>query len=217
MNHRIGNSLQLITSMIRLQASATRDSDAKNVLRQAAERVVAVAQVHQRLYTSDDVQFVQMQAYLRKLLEDQQLAAKDRGCQLSVEVEDVKLSTDRAISVGIIVTELVTNSLKYAYPDAGGPIRVKLAPTLDDSLSLAVEDDGVGHPTVTNGVGVNAVGNGTAGNGAQGTGVGSRIVVAMAKSLGAALAQDSDETGFRSVLTFPRTTERMVGANQHFG
>lgn len=186
-------------------------------MRQAAERVVAVAQVHQRLYTSDDVQFAEMRTYFRKLLEDRQMAAKDRGCQLSVEVEDVKLSTDRAISVGIIVTALVTNSLKYAYPGSGGPLRVRLVPIQGDLLCLAVEDDGVGHPTTINGDGVKAVGNGAAGNGAQGTGVGSRIVVAIAKSLGAELDQDSDGTGFRSVLTFPRTTERMVGASQHLG
>nr|WP_298688494.1 response regulator [uncultured Dongia sp.] len=204
MNHRIGNSLQLITSMIRLQASATHDPHAKSVLRQAAERVIAVAQVHQRLYTSDDIQFVEMQPYLGKLLEDQQLAAKDRGCELSAEIDDVKLSTDRAISVGIIVTELVTNSLKYAYPDAGGPIRVILAPTHDDALSLAVEDDGVGH--------VSAADDRSE---AQGTGVGSRIVDAMAKSLGAQLAQDSDSNGFRSVLVFPRGTDRPAGVSSH--
>lgn len=211
MNHRIGNSLQLITSMIRLQASATRDPDAKDVLRQAAERVIAVAQVHQRLYTSEDVQFVQMQPYLRKLLEDQQLAARDRGCELLVDVEDVKLSTDRAISVGIIVTELVTNSLKYAYPDKGGPIRVKLAPVAqstqlntqltntraNDTLALAVEDDGVG----------SSAASGPDGLEIQGTGVGSRIVYAMAKSLGAQIEQDSGGAGFRSMLVFPRAAE----------
>jgi two-component sensor histidine kinase len=197
MNHRIGNSLQLITSMIRLQAAATPDPDAKNVLRQAAERVIAVAQVHQRLYTSDDIQYVQMQPYLEKLLEDQQLAARDRGCELHVEIEDVKLSTDRAISVGIIVTELVTNSLKYAYPTAGGPIRVTLAPFSTDALTLAVEDDGVGHNTSAHPGGVDA----------QGTGVGSRIVDAMAKSLGARINQASEGAGFRSVVVFPRALE----------
>lgn len=207
MNHRIGNSLQLITSMIRLQASATRDPDAKNVLRQAAERVIAVAQVHQRLYTSEDVQFVQMQPYLHKLLEDQQLAARDRGCELLMHVDDVKLSTDRAISVGIIVTELVTNSLKYAYPEKGGAIRVRLIPMAEDALTLAVEDDGVG---------AQATANITK---AQGTGVGSRIVDAMAKSLGARVQQDSGTSGFRSVMVFPRMTEPVrkipVGATTH--
>jgi two-component sensor histidine kinase len=196
MNHRIGNSLQLITSMIRLQASATRDTEAKEVLRQAAERVVAVAQVHQRLYTSDDVQHVQMQPYLAKLLEDQEMAARDRGCQISVDIEDVKLSTDRAISVGIIVTELVTNSLKYAYPGAGGAIRVRLTPIPEAKLMLAVEDDGVGHAASQK-----------LASSIESTGVGSRIVDAMARGLGAQIAQDSDSRGFRSQLIFPHGVE----------
>lgn len=197
MNHRIGNSLQLITSMIGLQAAATPDPDANGVLRQAAERVIAVAHVHRRLYTSDDIQYVQMQPYLEKLLEDQQMAARDRGRELRVEIEDVKLSTDRAISVGIIVTELVTNSLKYAYPKTGGPSRVTLAPFSSDALTLAVEDDGVGQNALVQAGGMSV----------QGAGVGSRIVDAMAKSLGAHISQEADGTGFRSVVVFPRALE----------
>lgn len=193
MNHRIGNSLQLITSMIRLQASSTQDSHAKDVLRQAAERVIAVAQVHQRLYTSEDIQHVQMQPYLIKLLEDQQLAARDRGCSLSVEISDIKLATDRAISLGIIVTELVTNALKYAYPDKGGPIRVVLAPLADNKLRLTVEDEGIGHAGPV--------------KSAKGTGVGSRIVDAMSRSLGGQLTQSGDQGGFRSTLIFPQAIE----------
>ncbi|MDY0870939.1 sensor histidine kinase [Dongia rigui] len=194
MNHRIGNSLQLITSMIRLQASSTQDAHAKDVLRQAAERVIAVAQVHQRLYTSDDIQHVQMRPYLTRLLEDQQLAAQDRGCNLAIDIDDVKLPTDRAISVGVIVTELVINALKYAYPDEGGPIVVKLAPIGDNKLVLSVEDEGVGQ-------------TGPA-QSAKGTGVGSRIVDAMSRSLGADLQQSGDHGGFRSTLTFPHLLEQ---------
>jgi two-component sensor histidine kinase len=195
MNHRIGNSLQLITSMIRLQASSTQNSHAKDVLRQAAERVIAVAQVHQRLYTSEDIQHVHMRPYLIKLLEDQQLAAQDRGCSLTVEIDDLKLATDRAISVGIIVTELVTNALKYAYPNEGGPIRVRLAATDNDNLALTVEDEGIGHPGSI--------------QSAKGTGVGSRIVDAMSRSLGGELRQNGEHGGFRSVLLFPQSLEAM--------
>lgn len=187
MNHRIGNSLQLITSMIRLQASATQDSDAREVLRQAAERVIAVAQVHQRLYTSDDVRYVQMQPYLTQLLAELQTVAAERACDLSLEVEDRRLTTDQAISIGIMVSELVTNALKYAYPDAGGPIRVRLKTTADGKCELAVEDNGVGSHN---------------GDDIKGTGVGGRIVDAMAKSLGAARAIDPSHAGTRSIIRF---------------
>ncbi|MBI2254636.1 MAG: response regulator [Proteobacteria bacterium] len=194
MNHRIGNSLQLITSMIRLQASSTENPHAKDVLRQAAERVVAVAQVHQRLYTSEDIQHVQMRPYLTKLLEDQKLTARDRGCTLSIEIDDTKLATDRAVSVGIVVTELVTNALKYAYPKEGGPIRVRLGHLAEAKLVLTVEDEGIGD-------------SGSAQT-AKGTGVGSRIVDAMSRSLGGDLQLSSEGGGFRSALIFPLSTEQ---------
>lgn len=193
MNHRIGNSLQLIISMIRLQASATRNEHAKSVLRQAAERVIAIAQVHQRLYTTDEVRFVQLGAYLTKLLDDQKVTALDRGCRLVVEIADAPLATDRAIPVGIIVTELVTNSLKYAYPDTGGEIRVTLAPREDGLLVLTVADDGIGFDP-----GHTAMDNGAA----HGTGVGSRIVDAMAKSLGGSLTVRSTSAGTEISIAF---------------
>ncbi len=187
MNHRIGNSLQLITSMIRLQAASTHDTDARDVLRQAAERVIAVAQVHQRLYTSDDVRYVQMRPYLTQLLAELQIAAAERGCSLTMEVEDRRLTTDQAISVGIMVSELVTNALKYAYPDAGGPIRVRLNTIADGRCELVVEDDGIG---ASNGEGV------------KGIWVGARIVDAMAKSLGATHILDRGRAGTRSIIQF---------------
>ena len=187
MNHRIGNSLQLITSMIRLQASSTQDQDARNVLRQAAERVIAVAQVHQRLYTSDDVRYVQMQPYLTQLLAEQQTAAAEQGGDLTLEVEDRRLTTDQAISVGIVVSELVTNALKYAYPDTGGPIRVRFAVLPDGKCELVVEDNGVG-PGNSDDI--------------KGTGVGGRIVDAMARSLGATRMMDRSHAGTRSIIQF---------------
>lgn len=185
MNHRIGNSLQLIISMIRLQASTTKNEHAKSVLRQAAERVIAISQVHQRLYTTDEVRFVQLGAYLTKLLDDQKVTAGDRGCHLAVDIADIRLATDRAIPVGIIVTELVTNSLKYAYPEKGGEIRVSLAQRDDGMVVLRAADDGIGFDP----------NNPTDPNTSHGTGVGSRIVDAMTKSLGGTLKIRSTPSG----------------------
>lgn len=188
MNHRIGNSLQLIISMIRLQAAAVPEENAKAILRQAAERVIAVAQVHSRLYTSDDVQFVPMRPYLNKLVEDHQILASDRKSHLTVDISDIKLPTDQAISTGIIVSELVTNSVKYAYPVGGGPIRVEMKPLDNGLVRLAVSDEGVGFAP---------------GLPSRGTGVGSKIVEAMAKSLGATVEVKSSSAGTQAEVTFP--------------
>lgn len=98
---------------------------------------------------------------------------------------DIRLATDRAIPVGIIVTELVTNSLKYAYPEKGGEIRVSLAQRDDGMVVLRVADDGIGFDP----------NNPTDPNTSHGTGVGSRIVDAMTKSLGGTLKIRSTPVG----------------------
>ena len=107
---------------------------------------------------------------------------------------DILISTDRAISLAVIVTELVTNALKYAYPDnVAGDIRVRLHRVEADHLQLAVEDDGVGW----------------AGNGdIKGSGLGSRIIKAMAKSLDGELVYESAGRGTRAVIEFPREIAR---------
>ena len=104
-----------------------------------------------------------------------------------MEVEERRLTTDQAISVGIMVSELVTNALKYAYPDTGGPIRVRLKTIADGRCELVVEDNGVGSSN---------------GDDVKGTGVGRRIVDAMAKSLGATRTTDPGHAGTRSVIQF---------------
>ena len=188
-NHRVANSLQLISSLIELQARKIIDKDAQDMLRRAAERVDAVALVHRRLYTSNDVEFVDMDQYLAGLIDELRRAVEteERRGDIQLDVEPIRVETDKAVSIGLIVNELVTNALKYAYPDGGGPIRVVFAKRAGAEVQLVVEDDGIGYPD---------------GAAPRGSGLGAMIVNAMAHTAKATVALDRAHRGTRFVLSF---------------
>ncbi|MGA2055163.1 MAG: histidine kinase dimerization/phosphoacceptor domain -containing protein [Bradyrhizobium sp.] len=189
-NHRVGNSLQIIASLLHLQASSTDEQDVKAALTNAMGRVAAVAQVHRRLYTSHDLKSVLLNQYLDALLEDLRRSAEgNRMSRLTLKAEPIEIDPDRAVAIGIIVNELVMNAVKYAYPDGAGPIHVDLTARVDE-LVLSIADNGVGLNAKTD---------------PRSTGMGQRIVAAMASKLEATVERDPAHNGTRIVLCFPRT------------
>lgn len=189
-NHRVGNSLQIIASLLHLQASSAAQEEVKAALTNAMGRVAAVAQVHRRLYTSQDLKSVVLNQYLDSLLEDLRRSAEgNRMSRLTVKAEPIEIDPDRAVAVGIIVNELVMNAVKYAYPDGAGPIHVELSSTGDDLL-LSITDDGVGDNVKAD---------------PRSTGMGQRIVAAMASKLDATVERDPNHSGTRIILRFRRT------------
>ena len=189
-NHRVGNSLQIIASLLHLQANSSTDDDVKAALTNAMGRVAAVAQVHRRLYTSHDLKSVLLNQYLEALLEDLRRSAEgNRMSRLTLKAEPIEIDPDRAVAIGIIVNELVMNAVKYAYPDGAGPIHVELD-AMGDDLMLSIADDGVGLNVKTD---------------PRSTGMGQRIVSAMASKLEASVERDPDHAGTRIMLRFRRT------------
>jgi two-component sensor histidine kinase/CheY-like chemotaxis protein len=184
-NHRVANSLQLIASLTRLQESAVQDPAARDALAAMRNRVAAVAQVHRRLYTSDDVRSVALHDYLGGLLDEIGRSVGGRPIQLLAEPMEV--APDRAVSLGVIVSELVTNAVKYAYPaHQDGPIRVRLQ-VVDGAGLLAVQDEGVGT---------------TAQPTDGGTGLGRRIVEALSASVGGTVTHSAGPGGTEVSIRF---------------
>jgi two-component sensor histidine kinase len=189
MNHRIGNNLQLIASLLHMQGGASSNIETRQALAGASNRVAAVAQVHRRLYLSDDVRQVALAPYLESLADDLRRAAQQAAEDLTVTADPIEIDPDRALAIGVIVTELVINARKYAYPNGEGPIRVTLQ-RRDGGVHLVVEDDGVGQAATKDGAS---------------TGLGRRIIDAMAAKLGARIAYDAGHTGTRASLIFNLT------------
>lgn len=191
-NHRVGNSLQIIASLLHLQANSSTQDDVKAALTNAMGRVAAVAQVHRRLYTSHDLKSVLLNQYLEALLEDLRRSAEgNRMSRLTLKAVPVEIDPDRAVAIGIIVNELIMNAVKYAYPDGAGPIHVELKAHGDD-LVLSITDDGVGLNVKVD---------------PRSTGMGQRIVSAMASKLEASVERDPGHSGTRIVLRFQRTNK----------
>jgi two-component sensor histidine kinase len=187
-NHRVANSLQLVSAMVGMQASAVGGGPARAALEDTQRRIQAIAQVHRRLYTSNDVESVDMQEYLGALVAELgETWSGDAACRtLRLAAEPIRMATDRAVSLGVIVTELVTNACKYAYPGtAPGEVRVALSREGDDRFLLAVEDDGCGM---------------AADAPVRGTGLGTKLIRAMAQSLHSIVEYDSAHRGVRVTL-----------------
>lgn len=187
-NHRVANSLALVAALVRLQASAITDQHARNALNETQARISAIAGLHRRLYTSEDVRSVSLDAYLQALIDelDTTLRADGHTAQIRTQLESVQLPTDKAVSIGVIVTELLTNAYKYAYPGGdAGEVRVMLQRTEGNRARLVVEDDGVGW----NGTGT-----------PKGSGLGTRLISTMANQLGTTICYGDGSRGTRSVI-----------------
>jgi two-component sensor histidine kinase len=146
-NHRIKNSLQLACSLLRLQALKYPDTYLEAELFQASSRIASIPKVHDRLSRTDDSQ-VDVAAYLRDLCADLTSSLSlTPGQSVRVMATHTLAPADFAISLGLIVAELVTNALKHAYRDgAGGKIQVAFIPLADGTLQLTIADQGIGLP-----------------------------------------------------------------------
>jgi two-component sensor histidine kinase len=144
-NHRVKNSLQLVSSLLRLQARRIPDATARRQLEDATTRISTIAHIHQRLYRDQDIKKINFGAFLSELCADLQGSASH--CALEVRSPNFPVTTDRAIPLALIVNELVTNAFKYAYPgeESGGRVSVHVD-LKDGEIAILVKDDGVGLP-----------------------------------------------------------------------
>jgi two-component sensor histidine kinase len=148
-HHRVKNNLQVISSLLNLQARYLKDAAAREIFTDSQNRVLSIALVHEKLYQSANLSHVNFSEYVSALLDNlfHTYDASERGIRKVLEAGQIDLAIDVAIPCGLIVNELAINSLKHAFPQRrGGQVRVVLKELGPDKLHLLVADDGVGMP-----------------------------------------------------------------------
>jgi two-component sensor histidine kinase len=148
-HHRVKNNLQIISSLINLQSAHIRDHQTAQLFKDSQNRVRAMALVHERLYQSADLARIDFAGYVQDITNHlvRSYQTSFRSVNVKVEVDRISFNIDTAIPCALIIHELVSNALKYAFPDGRqGEIRVRLAQGPDEALTLVISDNGVGFP-----------------------------------------------------------------------
>lgn len=185
MNHRVANSLQMVSSLVSLQSRRATGQEARAMLQDVRHRIQAIGRIHRQLYTGESFHAVNMRDYLEGMARDLTGTFSSENIRRSIKVmaQDASLPAATAVTLGVLVNELVSNACKYAYGrEESGEVRIRFDLEGADGYHLRVEDDGVGLDE---------------NHGPQGTGLGSQIVTAMARSLGARHDFSSDGKGLQ--------------------
>ncbi|WP_439956633.1 sensor histidine kinase [Nostoc commune] len=149
--HRVKNNLQVISSLLSLQSAYIKDPDDLVIFKQSQQRIASMALVHEKLYQSQDLARINFGEYIRDLVASLFSAyeVNENAIALRVNIdEQVFLGLDTAIPCSLIIHELVSNSLKYAFPAGrNGTIYIEMSKNIDHEITLIVSDDGIGLPS----------------------------------------------------------------------
>jgi chemotaxis protein methyltransferase CheR len=194
LGHRIKNSLQIIVSMVSLEARNHKIGDGKAALERVSHRIAALGRLYSILGEANSVEEIDAATYLEALCRDLiESVQKENGISIALrtDIESELLRADRAIPLGLIVNELVTNAVKYAFPDAARGTVVVTLKRIPGELRLTVSDDGKGvDPRRTD------------------SGVGGRLVEAFTRQLGGQIERESGNKGTIVSLTLPSREPR---------
>jgi PAS domain S-box-containing protein len=187
-HHRVKNNLQIISSLLFLQAEYVIEPQDRAMFEESQKRISAMALVHEELYGSDDLASVGMGEYVPRLVE-RVVASSDASVQLAFDVEDMRLPVTRSIPCGLVLNEMVMNAVKHAFRSAReGRLRVSLRQS-DGQIELAVEDNGPGLPQDFDLESPSTLGL--------------TLITSLAHQLGGSVTAQSLEAGARFTLRFP--------------
>jgi len=187
-SHRVKNSLAIVASLLTMQRRLSDDADVRRTLADAEARVQTIAQVHDRLWRNNEVTTIDLAGFMAELCG--RFAEIGPNHDIHCDVPKVAMAADRAVTLGLLANELVTNAIKYAYPDSAGRVDVSLKTTNSDMLRFEVYDEGIGMPKDTDPAGLKSLGM--------------RLIDSLVRQLGGHIEWQDAKPGTRFILEFPR-------------
>jgi len=155
-HHRVKNNLQILSSLLKLQSRGAQDQHTREMFEESQARVKTMALIHEELYKTSNLTKIEFASYVQHLANNllRTYGTLSSGVKLDINVDDIQLDVDRAIPCGLIINELVSNSLKYAFPaerlaqreHSENEIDIELRQREDEHLMLKIRDNGVGLP-----------------------------------------------------------------------
>lgn len=153
-HHRVKNNLQVVSSLLFLQSINLKDENVINAFKESRDRIKCMALIHEKLYKSENLSRISFEDYIKSLVDElkKSFVSKDRKIDIIIEAKEINLSLDTALSCGLIINELVTNSFKYAFPDSFAKenyelkIEIKVSHIDSNKYLMIVRDNGIGLP-----------------------------------------------------------------------
>ncbi len=174
-HHRVKNNLEIVSSLLALQSARIDDANTKEAMLEGQNRIQSISIVHQKLYQGENLGAIEMKDYFINLGEGiLDSFGADKKVQIECAMDKLNIDIDTAVPLGLIVNELLTNTLKYAFPDGrDGKVQIKLEKSKDGILQLQVSDNGVGKTGLT-----------------QGTGFGGQLITLLTRQLSGSMREE---------------------------
>lgn len=186
-DHRVKNNLQMVSSLILMQARAIPDENIRQSLQDMLSRVEALSTVHRRFYQSEDVARFDVGDFLRDLVRDVVAASRFKNTETRFELDSVDIASSRAAPLALIVNELVTNALKHAFDGMDHPVLTTRIAKAGDAIVIDIEDNGVGMGEV---------------DGAAS--FGTKLIRSLGRQLKAEISWDENDPGTRATIKMPK-------------
>ncbi|MGP1397703.1 MAG: PAS domain-containing protein [Inquilinaceae bacterium] len=185
-DHRVKNNLSMISSLIHLQSRRLVDEESRRSMEMLQRQVDTLASVHSRLYLSESYDKFELTDFVKGLAEDLLIAAGREDIQLDLKLKDVSIAPNKAASMGLILTEIITNSLKYAFESDKLNV-LSISIEADDDVRITIADNGPGYPL----------------NRPQGNSLGRRLIERLAMQIDATTLWDSSNQGTSVTIHIP--------------